>query len=81
MKILAPIAVIVAVAALLYKTEEVWAKEDYDAAYVKVKGNPAVTTGPQIAAPPRFSGSGASGTRPRIDVSQHAPMAAGWTVN
>ena len=75
MKILAPIAVIVAVAALLYKTDEVWAKEDYDAAYIKVKGNPAVTTGPQ--APPRFSGSGASGTRAREDVRQHAPM-AGW---
>ena len=75
MKILAPIAVIVAVAALLYKTEEVWAKEDYDAAYVKVGGNPAITTGPQ--APPRFSGSGASGTRPRIDTSVHAPM-SGW---
>ena len=76
MKILAPIAVIVDVAALLYKTEEVWAKEDYDAAYVKVKGNPAVTTGPQ--APPRFQGSGTSG-RAREDVSQHAPMAWGGT--
>ena len=75
MKILAPIAVIVAVAALLYKTEEVWAKEDYDSAYVKVGGNPAITTGPQ--APPRFSGSGASGTRAREDVSQHAPY-SGW---
>ena len=60
MKILAPIAVIVAVAALLYKTEEVWAKADYDAAYVKVGGDPAITTGPSVAAP-RFSGSGASG--------------------
>ena len=63
MKILAPIAVIVAVAALLYKTEEVWAKEDYDAAYVNVKGNPAITTGPAQAAP-RFTGSGAVGGRP-----------------
>ena len=65
MKILAPIAVIVAVAALLYKTEEVWAKEDYDAAYVKVGGNPAITTGPQAA--PRFAGSGAVGTRPTVN--------------
>ena len=72
MKILAPIAVIVAVAALLYKTEEVWAKEDYDAAYVKVGGDPAITTGPAQAAP-RFAGSGTSG-RAREDVSQHAPM-------
>ena len=51
MKILAPIAVIVAVAALLYKTEEVWAKADYDAAYVKKGGDPQITTGPAQAAP------------------------------
>ena len=62
MKILAPILVIVAATALLYRTEEVWPKADYDASFVKKAGVVAAEVP----------------VRPTIDTSEHAPMAAGW---
>ena len=67
MKILAPILVIVAATALLYRTEEVWPKADYDASFVKKAGVAAVA-----------EAGGMSGVRPTIDTSEYAPMAAGW---